>query len=228
MRIFDKILLCIASVITTALILYLVVIPKPKEFTSYLALSFVVLLDGISIYNLLPKHPRLKRPKTVSARLVLWLSAVLYCCFVGVALLTEAFMLSESTKAKIIAMVFDCIFGAIGLASLVGLIWLFVEYILILKCLQHGEVFIAEFVSIGKSIKYVYGERVSGYTSSITLHGVVFKFTVDGREITKCSKRVFTWEEVQSLQKKKTFNIRYNNIVAVIDEIPKEFHEDSN
>ncbi len=223
MRILDKILFCIACIIATSLIIYLVVIPSPKEFTSYLALSFVIVLDALCFLAIFPiLRNKKKRPKTVSKRLIFWLAIVLYSCFIGVGFLINAYFLSETMQAKAMVTVSCCVIGAMGAAAFFTLVWIVIEYFSILNCLKHGEKLIAEFVGIRKSTVYDYGDPKSMSYSSIRLYSVGFKFIVDGSEIIKNSKRIFTWDEACGLRNKQSLNIKYNGRVAVIDEIPEE------
>ena len=223
MRLVDKIIFGVVGIIVTALIIYLVVIPSPKEFISYLALSFIIIWDTVGFFIIFPIFKKVrKRPKTVSKRLIVWLSIVLYACFLGVGFLINAYFLSETAQSKIIESVFGFIFGAIGTVALFALVWITVEYFLILNCLKHGDEYVAEFVSEGKSDVYEYGDPKSRNYSSIRLYSVGFKFSVCGKETVKNSKRVFTAEEVDCLRNKRTFKIKYKGHIAVIDEIPEE------
>lgn len=81
--IFNFIIFTLVCLIVTAVMIVVVVIPNPTEITSYLALSFAIILDAIWLYVI----RRRKGSKTISKRLVLWLLAVLYCCF-----LTDGYM----------------------------------------------------------------------------------------------------------------------------------------
>lgn len=220
MHLVDKIIFGIASIIATALIIYLVVIPSPKEFTSYLALSFIIVWDTVGLFIIFPIYKRRKeRPKTVSKRLIVWLSIIFYACFLETGFLINAYFLSETAQAKVVELVFGCIFGAIGIASLFALGFITVEYFLILNCLKHGDEYVAEFVRVGKSDVYEYGDPKSRNYSSIRLYSVGFKFSVCGKETVKNSKRVFTAWEADRLRNMRIFKIKYKGHIAVIDEI---------
>ena len=55
-----------ACFIATFLIIFLVVVQYPYKFTSYLALSFVALIDGLWLYGVIIPFCRVKeKPKTI-------------------------------------------------------------------------------------------------------------------------------------------------------------------
>ena len=132
----------VACFMATFLIIFLVVVQYPYKFTSYLALSFVALIDGLWLYGVIIPFCRVKeKPKTISKPLVFWLCMVLYCCFVAAGFLTDAYIASANT----VVLVFDCIFAAMGLAAVVGLGYQFVVYIALKICLRYGKDATAEF-----------------------------------------------------------------------------------
>lgn len=214
MKILDIIIFTLVCIITTAIMIFAVVVQYPEEFTSYLALSFALVLDGFLLFMLIPSRPR-KKPKTVSKPLVFWLSVVLYCCFFATGFLADAYI----NSAKAVTLVFGCIFTAIGLASVVWLIYLFVGYLKIKRCLKHGKETTAEFVEAGKDITFEYGKPQTNSHFTLTRYAVVFKYLADGQEKTATSKRVFSKDEIEQLQTMQTFKIKYIKSTAVIDEI---------
>lgn len=216
--ILGKIFATFGALLFTALIIGLAVIPHPTEWISYLLLSMILVVDGMVIYIILPYRQKKDKPKTVSIQLVCWLSGVSYCCvFAAICLLFDAYF---TTKA-VIALVFGCIFGFIGLSAIIGLIYQFVIYLNIGCCLKYGKETVAEFVSFGKSARFEYGDIKRNNYSSITRFSVCFEFRKGKKKVTAESRRVFSYDEVRTLQAMHTFKIKYNKHTAVINEIVK-------
>lgn len=214
MEIFKIIIISLVCVLFTAIIIGVVVIQYPAEFTSYLALSFAAVVDGICLYAIIPFRVR-KGPNTVSKELVFWLLILLYCCFLASGFLTDAYI----STAKVIILVFDCIFTVMGLAAAGVLLYTLTEYIIIKRCLKYGEETTAEFVRIGKSIMFEYGKPQTRAHRTVFKYGIVFRYPAYGREITAKSKRVFSRQEVERLQAMNTFGIKFNKRTAVVSEI---------
>lgn len=212
----------------TAIIIGLVVVQYPDDPMSYVALSFILLVDGIVLFCFIAPFRKVKyKPKTISKHLVFWLSVVLYVAAAGATMLLSAFFSTSSTQAKVLVMVFCCIFGGLGLAALCVLIYELIGYVQIVQCLKYGEQTTAEFVGAGKSIDVRYGSERRGTT--VTGVSVIFKFTdYDGRERESASRRVFSWDEVDTLRKMGTFKIMYDYRIAVILETfePEEKDEE--
>lgn len=205
----------VACFIATFLIIFLVVVQYPYKFTSYLALSFVALIDGLWLYGVIIPFCRVKeKPKTISKPLVFWLCMVLYCCFVAAGFLTDAYIASANT----VVLVFDCIFAAMGLAAVVGLGYQFVVYIALKICLRYGKDATAEFTDVGKSMWFEYGKAQTNSYRSAVRYGIIFKYEVNGVQKSAKSRRVFSREEVEHLQTMGTFKIKYNKHTAIINE----------
>lgn len=213
----EAIIISLVCLLVTAIIILNVVIPNPKDITSYLALSFAAVLDGIWLCVIIPFRPR-EKPKTVSKPLVFWLLVVLYCCLLASGFLTDACL----SSLKIFVLVFDCIFAAMGLAAVATLIYMLIEHLIIRYCLKHGEEATAEFICAGKFNTFEYGKPQTKSYHAVFRYSVVFKYAVNGQEKTATSKRVFSYQEVEQLQSLKTFNIKYNKHLAVISEILNE------
>lgn len=215
-------------VLFTAIIIGVVVVQQPENPMSYVALSFILLVDGIVLFCFIAPFRKVKyKPKTISKHLVFWLSMVLYLGAAGATMLLSAFFSTSSTQFKTIAMVFCCIFGGLGLAALGVLIYEVIGYIQIKQCLKYGEETTAEYVEAGKSFNVHYGKERHGTT--IACASVIFKFTdYDGREREAKSKCVFTWDEMDTLEKMGTFKIKYDYRTAVILETfePEEKEEE--
>lgn len=215
-------------VLFTALIIGLVVVQNPTDPMSYVVLSFILLVDGIVLFFLIAPFREIKyKPKTISKHLVFWLSMVLYVGAAGATMLISAFFSTSSTQAKVLVMVFGCIFGGLGLAALCVLIYEIIGYIQIKQCLKYGEETTAEYVEAGKSMNAHYGSERRGTT--IACVSVIFKYTdSEGAERQAASRRVFTWDEVDKLEKMGTFKIMYDYRTAVILETfePEEKDED--
>ncbi len=215
----DIIIFSIVGAIMTTLILALVVIPSPKEFTSYLALSFALVVDAFPLSLIILTFKRFKvKPKTISLYWVFWLSIVLYCCLMAVGLLTNGYIKAEQSDAKAIVLAFDCIFAAFGLAAFVVLTYQIITYIIMKRCLKYGKEATAEFVSDGKGIAFG-GGRVGGNT--VFRMSVKFSYVAEGQKKTAESRRVYSKEEVNTLRSMGTFNIKYTERTAVINEIFK-------
>ncbi len=211
---FENILITLVCALITAIMVGVVVIPYPTDITSYLALSFAIVLDIIWLYFIIP-FPVRKHPKTVSKPLVLWLLVVLYCGLLASGFLTNAYLLTFN----ILVLVFDCIFSLIALAALVILIEMLIEHLIMQHCLKHGTPTTAEFISVGKMSTFEYGKPQTKSYHAIFRYSVNFKYTVNGQERTAKSKRVFSEQEVKRLQTMQTFNIKYQRNTAVINEI---------
>ena len=211
----DIIIFSIVGALVTTIMIGLVVVPNPTQFTSYAALSFALVLDAIPITCIIFEFVNFKeKPKTVSPYLSFWLAAVLYCCLLAVSFLTDGYIKSQS----VLVLVFDCIFGAMGLAAFIGLAYQIIACLRIKYCLKFGKDATAEFVSVGKDLMFG-GGRPGRHTS--VRYSVNFKYCVDSKEMTAKSKRVFSREETQALQAMETFNIKYTRRTAVINEIVK-------
>ncbi len=204
---FGLIILTLVCLIVTVIMVVVVVIPHPTEVTSYLALSFALVLDAIWLYAVITFR-QCKGPKTISKRMVCWLLVVLYCCFIASGFLTDGYI----STSDIFMLTFDCIFAAMGLAAAVALIIMFIQRLLIKHCLKYGEEAVAEFVCMGDSTWFKFSNH------SVLACSVVFKYFAKGQEITAKSKRVFSEQEVNLLQTMKTFKIKFDKRTAVISE----------
>lgn len=214
--IFRAIFIFLVCGLMNALIIGLVVVQYPEDIMSYVALSFILLVDGLLLFPWIAAFRKIKyKPKTISKHLVFWLSMVLYCCLFAVACLTSALFMDLTAEGKIVVPLFLCIFGGMGLADLSVLIYQIIGYIQIKQCLKYGEETTAEFVGAGKTVNVHYGKERRGTT--VTGVSVIFKYIDSyGEETEAASRRVFSWDEVDILEKAGTFKIKFNHRTAVI------------
>lgn len=210
----------VVCLIFTSLVVGLVVVRAPKDPVSYVALSFALLLDAILIRTMLPtKTTRKYKPKTIPKHLVFWLGIVLYCCAVAVALLINAYFQTEKHAAKVVVLVFSCLFAGMGATALGALLFEFVGYLQIRSCLKHGTVTTAEFAGRGKKLRATQELTKTREAVVFTGYAVFFRYT-DGEGTLKTakSKCVFSYDETERLEKAGTFSIRYNARRAVVAE----------
>ena len=86
-------------VLFTAIIIGVVVVQQPENPMSYVALSFILLVDGIVLFCFIAPFRKVKyKPKTISKHLVFWLSMVLYLGAAGATMLLSAFFSTSSTQ----------------------------------------------------------------------------------------------------------------------------------
>lgn len=218
--IFKCVMVTVIIVGMNALIIGLVVVQYPEDIMSYVALSFILLVDGLFLFPWITALRKIKyKPKTISTHLVFWLSMVLYCCLFATVCMIDILL----SGGIAVAIVFLCIFGGIGLADLGVLIYQLIGYIQIKLCLKYGEETTAEFVGAGKTVDVHYGKERRGTT--VTGVSVIFKYHDSyGEQTEAASRRVFSWDEVDILEKMGTFKIKFDHRTAVILETfePKE------
>lgn len=214
--IFKCVMVTVIVVGMNALIIGLVVVQNPEDIMSYVALSFILLVDGLLLFPFIAASLKTKyKPKTISKHLVFWLSMVLYCCLVAVACMISALFMDLTRDGKVVVPLFLCIFGAMCLADLGVLIYQIIGYIQIKLCLKYGEETTAEFVGAGKTVDVHYGNERRGTT--VTGVSVIFKYIDSyGEETEAASRRVFSWDEVDVLEKMGTFKIKFDHRTAVI------------
>lgn len=224
--ILNAVFCALVCVFATGLIIVLVVVESPYDPISYVALSFMLFLDGLIMFLVLPKRPKRKfKPKTVSTSLVSWLCIVAYCCIVGLAFLINACILAEALAAKIVTVIFSCIFGGIFSATSIAVLCQFADFLRIKRCLKRGIETTATFVSNGKFFKSEYIRPNGRVLASIAGCSIVFEYTdATGTKKTAKSKCVFSRDEAEQLEKAGTFKIKYNDRTTVIAETfePKE------
>ncbi len=196
------------------LIVWLVVVPRPEDIMSYVALSVILFFDFVLLYFLIaPLQKRKYKPKTISKHLVFWLSVVLFFCAVATVCMIDI-LLSGGVD---IGIVFLCIFGSMGLADLGVLIYQIIGYVQIKLCLKYGQETTAEYVDAGKTFNMRYGGRRGGGGTTFEGVSVIFKYTDSyGEQTEAASRRVFSWDEVDILEKMGTFKIKFDHRTAVI------------
>ena len=124
------------TVVANLIIVFLVVIPSPTEFSSYALLSFILIVDAIMLtVEIMPFIKFKNKPKTISKPLVFWLLIVFYCGFIASGLLTDAYF-SAMESVKTLVLVFACIFGAIALGAAAVLLYQFIAYLRVVFCLK--------------------------------------------------------------------------------------------
>ncbi|MDE5593695.1 MAG: hypothetical protein K2I75_07170 [Clostridiales bacterium] len=214
--IFKCVMVTVIIVGMNALIIGLVVVQYPEDIMSYVVLSFILLVDGLLSFPWLASRFKTKyKPKTISKHLVFWLSMVLYCCLFAAACLTNALFMDLTADGKVVVPLFLCIFGGMGLADLGVLIYQIIGYVQIKLCLKYGEETTAEFVAAGKTVDVHYGKERRGTT--VTGVSVIFKYVDSyGEQTEAASRRVFSWDEVDILEKMGTFKIKFDHRTAVI------------
>lgn len=216
--ILETLLFVAVSIAATVIIICLVVIPSPTEFSSYAALSLVLIFDGISLYVLIPaiflKKPRRKRPKTVSKQLSLWLLAVAYAGVFGFGMLTDSYV----KCGAVVLLVFACVCGVILLGSFVWLTIHFIAYLKIKCCLAFGERAEGKFVEMKGDITFGLGNPNRRGRHFYTYSSVKFEYFVNGRKMVGESKRVFSDDEILQLKNMKSFKVKYLKNTAVVAE----------
>lgn len=196
------------------LIVWLVVVPHPEDIMSYVALSVILFFDVVILYFLITAFAKTKyNIKTISKHLVFWLSVVLYFCAVATVCMIDVLL----SGGVAVAIVFLCIFGGMGLADLGVLIYQIIGYIQIKLCLKYGEETTAEYVEAGKTFNMRYGGKRGGGGATVEGVSVIFKYHDSyGEQTEAASRRVFSWDEVDILEKMGTFKIKFDHRTAVI------------
>ncbi|MDE6029511.1 MAG: hypothetical protein K2F90_04240 [Clostridiales bacterium] len=196
------------------LIVWLVVVPNPKDIMSYVALSVILFFDFVLLYFWITLSQKRKyKIKTISKHLVFWLSVVLFFCAVATVCMIDVLL----SGGVAVAIVFLCIFGGMGLADLGVLIYQMIGYAQIKLCLKYGAETTAEYVEIGKTFTMRYGGKRGGGGTTFEGVSVIFKYVDSyGEETEAASRRVYSWDEVDILEKMGTFKIKFDHRTAVI------------
>lgn len=208
------------------LIVWLVVVPRPEDIMSYVALSVILFFDFVLLYFFIAPLQKIKyKPKTISKHLVFLLSVVLFFCAVATVCMIDILL----SGGVAVAIVFLVIFGGMGLADLGVLIYQIIGYVQIKLCLKYGEETTAEYVDAGKSFNMRYGGKRGGGGATVTGVSVIFKYRDSyGEQTEAASRRVFSWDEVDILEKMGTFKIKFDHRTAVISETFEPKGEEQN
>lgn len=134
------------------------------------------------------------------------------CALVGGGLLFYYYCFAKEYSAASLVSCYLII--AVGVFSLLSIIYFAVKQNIAKKTLNEGEEYVATYISHDTNVS----------SQKTNYYSLKYKYFIDGKEIIKKSKYEFTWGEILTLKAVGSFNIKiYKNNIILVDNLEKLF-----